>query len=110
MPAFNDSAVTRSGVVEFYLDPVIHSSTNHQLLVGTYAVYTVEPVVFLTDDDLTISDNFPADGNLFADQANVWNLNYSVANTAATYQGQMISSGPAVMKPLPELQMTAGLR
>jgi len=87
VPAFNDSAVTRSGVVEFYLDPVIHSSTNHQLLVGTYAVYTVEPVVFLTDDDLTISDNFPADGNLFADQANVWNLNYSVANTAATYQG-----------------------
>jgi hypothetical protein len=86
VPAFNDSAVTQSGVVEFYLDPVIHSSTNHQLLVGTYAAYTVKPVVFLAAEDLTISDNFPADGILFADQGSDWKLNYSVANAAATYQ------------------------
>ena len=82
----NDSAVTRTGVVEFYLDPIINSTAGHQLLVGTYATYTVDPVVFLEAGDFSITDNFPSDGIVFADEGGALKLNYSVTNAAATYQ------------------------
>lgn len=83
---YSGSAVDR--IIEFYLDPELDSSSNHQLLIGTYATYSVPPVVFLTDDDFAIAyPQFPADGIVFAEDDTPLQLGYTVSLPTATWAG-----------------------
>lgn len=79
-----ETDVTRA--VEFYLDPVINSSINHSLLVGPYAAYIVSPAVFLEEGDFYITDNFPEDSIVFAEDNTVSRLEYTVTNPNASWK------------------------
>lgn len=79
-----ETNVTRA--VEFYLDPIINSSTNHIHLVGPYAAYTVHPAVFLEEGDFYLTDNFPEDNIIFAEDNTAPRLEYTVTNPNASWK------------------------
>jgi hypothetical protein len=97
----NVSGVDEHRVVEFFLDPVIGSADNQELLFGTYAFYTVPPVVFLTHNDFYITcHDIPEERAFFAEDDIVLRLGYDVLNPNATFKGaedfRWSSSNPAV--------------
>ena len=93
-----ETNVTRA--VEFYLDPVVGSSSNHSPWIGPYATYTVPPAVFLEEGDFYITDNFPADNIVFAEDNTVSRLEYTVTNPNASWKRKSdfiwSSNNPAV--------------
>ncbi len=97
-PNPNNTNVTRA--IEFYLDPVVGSSSNHSLWIGPYATYTVPFAVFLEDKDFYITHNFPEDNIVFAEDNTAPRLEYTVTNPNASWRRKSdfiwSSSNPAV--------------
>lgn len=85
-PEFNTSGVVEERVLEFYLDPDLGSTSNHQLLIGTYDIYSVAPVVYLAETDLELTySGFPEDNTIFAEDGDLIRLGYFVTNPDATW-------------------------
>jgi hypothetical protein len=88
-PELNLSGGPVDRVVEFYLAPELSGATNHQLLIGTYAVYSVPAAVFLTEADFAITyPSFPADDITFAEDDAEIRLGYTFnQDKGATWTG-----------------------
>ncbi len=86
-PEINTTQQDITRAVEFYLDPEMDSVSNHELMVGKYAAYTVPASVFLEENDFNITDNFPGDHEIFAQDNLNLRLDYTVTKQDATWKG-----------------------
>lgn len=83
-PGWNTTGAEAKRAIEFYYT---EDGTTYKLMVGKCAVYTVEPAVFLTTDDFSISyDKFPADGTVFAQDGTPLSLSYKINKDDATWK------------------------
>lgn len=87
-PKLNMTADSVNRAVEFYYtdDSPDSAGAVYRLMPGKYATYTVAPVVYLESGDLTISDNFPEDCTVFAQDGTALQLTYSVSKSDATWK------------------------
>ena len=87
-PKLNMTADSETRAVEFYYtdDSPDSAGAVYRLMPGKWAAYTVAPVVYLESGDLTISDNFPEDCTVFAQDGTALQLTYSVSNSDATWK------------------------